>query len=223
GAQYTNTKDYRVNDTKYDFTNYFYKTNGQLMLSWTKDLKARSIIEPWLLSYRIRFDNADQPSDNRYDGYRIYQQGILQTPGLFANDGLQFTFDLQKQGGGTAAYRFQPETGVVGSYTFSRGYVFQDTPGYQKLSGNYVFPMMYPDWDLGNWYYLRRVYGNVFFDSTVVTGTQREATLNSYGAEMQFESKFFRIIPMNFGVRVLQRLLDDSVQGEAFLSSSLVF
>ncbi|MFM6926936.1 MAG: hypothetical protein ACKOX6_00640 [Bdellovibrio sp.] len=223
GAQYTNTNDYKVNDVKYDFANYFYKTNGQFLLSWGKDPKARSIIDPWLLSYRIRFDNADQPSDDRYDGYRVYQQGILQTPGLFANDGLQFTFDLQKQEGGVNAYRFQPETGVVGSYTFSRGYSFTDTPGYQKLSGNYVFPMMYPDWDLGNWYYLRRVYGNVFFDSTAVTGNISQATLNSYGAEMQFESKFFRIIPMTFGVRILQRLLDDSVRGEAFLSSSLAF
>jgi hypothetical protein len=92
-----------------------------------------------------------------------------------------------------------------------------------RSCGNYFFPMMYPDWDLGNWYYLRRVFGNVFFDTTAVTGAQSEATLNSYGAEMQFESKFFRIIPMTFGVRVLQRLLDDSVRGEAFLSSSLVF
>ena len=223
GGQYTSTDEYKLNDVKYDLTNYFYKTYGQLSLVWSKDPKARSIIEPWLLGYRVRYDNADQPSNDIYDGYRLYQQAVLQTPGLFSNDGLQLTFDLQKQSNGIVAYRFQPEAGVVGSYTFSRGYSYEDVQGYQKLSANYVFPMAYPDFDLGNWYYMRRVYGTLFFDSTTVNDPIIDATLNSYGGEMQFESKFFRIIPLTFGVRLFKRVLDDSTHFESFLASSLEF
>ncbi|MBO9667509.1 MAG: hypothetical protein J7501_11940, partial [Bdellovibrio sp.] len=223
GGGYTDTSEYEINDSDVDGTNYFYKSFAQLAFAWSKDAHTRSLMNPWLLSYRVRYDNAEQPTDSRFSGNRSYQQAIAQTPGFASNDGFMVSWDQQKQEDALTAYRFLPERDVPGSYAFSRGYSYEDVPGYQKVSGNYLFPIAYPDWDLGNWYYLRRMSGTLFFDSTVVDDTQLDSVLNSYGAELKFESKFFRILPVTFGVRVLQRLLDNEVRGDLFLATGLEF
>ncbi|WP_413944424.1 hypothetical protein [Bdellovibrio sp. HCB-162] len=217
---YTDTSEYELNKVKLDGSSYFYKTSSSLGLSWSKDPKARSIMAPWLLSYKIQYDDADQPSDSLQSSYRVLQEANLQTPGLFANDGFAFTLDEQRQT--DTGYRFLPESTFMG-YVFSRGYDYKDVPKFQKLSGNYVFPVAYPDLALGGWYYLRRLYSTVFFDSTYVQSTKLDSTLNSYGAELRFESVILRFLPITFGGRVVQRLLDNKVRGEFFLATGVGF
>lgn len=223
-ADYVNASDYEFNKVPQTVSNYFYRTNSSLLLAWAKDKVERSLMAPWLTSYRISYGNAEQPSDSAYSSYRVYQQATLQTPGGFKHDGFKFTYDQQKQEDTPTAYHFLPQTEGPGSYTFSRGYSYRSVPEYQKLSGNYLFPVAYPDWTIEKWYYLRRLYANVFFDSTVVKPTANsDVTLNSYGAELFFESKVFRIVPLTFGLRVLQRLQDNTVRGDFFLASGLQF
>lgn len=222
-AAYTDTSSYEFNDVvNEDETSFFYKTSSALSLTWNKSPKARSIIAPWLLNYTIRYDDADQPDNSMMSSYRVLQKAVLNTPAFADNDGFMVTYDEQKQEASLASYRFLPDETVVG-YVFSRGYDYENVPFYQKVSGNYVVPLAYPDWNLGGWYYLRRIYSTAFFDSTFVKDEDVNATLNSYGAEMYFESKILRFLPMTFGVRVLQRLEDDKTMGQFFLASALGF
>jgi hypothetical protein len=222
-AGYTNTDDYEFNDVKYVNSSYFYKTGGEVGFAWGKDKAQRSLQEPWLLSYRLRYDNADHPSDSKQSSFRNFQEGIVQTPGVWKHDGLKLVFDQQKQFADVQAYRFLPVGDLATGYVFSRGYSFEDVPGYQKLSANYLFPLLYPDLTFGKWYYLRRLWANLFFDSTTLQETAMPSTLNSYGLEMNFESVIVRTFPLTFGARVLQRLLDNEVMVQVYLSAGSLF
>ncbi|MFS4459097.1 hypothetical protein [Bdellovibrio sp. HCB2-146] len=220
GFEYTDASNYEFNKVDVDGSDYFYKTSSGLSLSWFKAKHARSIQAPWLLSYQIHYDNAENPAQSESSSYRVFQEAVLQTPGAFANDGFVFSFDEQVQEDGPGNYRFLPAGISYDGYVFSRGYDYKEVPKYQKLSGNYVFPIMYPNVAIPRWYYLKQVYGQFFFDSTYVTSTKVASTLNSYGAEARFESVFFRFIPMTWGARVLQKLDDNEVKGELFFASS---
>ncbi|WP_413580723.1 hypothetical protein [Bdellovibrio sp. HCB288] len=218
-AEYTDADKYEFNEAEVAGSNYFHKTGGQLNLAWAQDLKPRSVIAPWLVSYGISYDNAEQPSDSQYSGYRTFDRAVVQTPGLFTNDGLQFTYNHQNQNDSDTAYRFLPAGAALG-YAFSRGYSYKDVAEYKKLSANYVFPVAYPDWNVPNWIYVNRIYANLFFDSTETTSQVYTTPLNSYGAEFHFETKLFRIVPAVLGVRVVQRMLDDETRVEPFFGFS---
>lgn len=222
-ANYTDASDYQVDKIDIEGSNYFYKTAASVGFAWAKDKNARSIIYPWLLSYQIRYDNAEQPSDSQYSSYRVFEEAILNTPSIFANDGFMFVYDHQRQEDDVHSYRFLPVENFVNGYVFSRGYAYQNAPEYQKYSANYIFPIAYPDWNIPNWYYLRRLYSTLFFDSTFVTDMASHDTLNSYGAELEFESVVFRIVPLTFGVRVLEKMKNDETKAEAFLATNLTF
>ncbi|WII70680.1 hypothetical protein QJS83_09435 [Bdellovibrio sp. 22V] len=221
GGSYADAAEYEFNKTEIDGGNFFYKSFGQFSFVWNKDPHHRSIMEPWLLGYNIRYDKAEQPSVPQNSGDRLLQQAVLKTPGAFANDGFMFSYDQQKQESSPTAYRFQPNVALGVGSAFSRGYAYEDVPGYYKISGNYVFPWTYPDWDFGGWYYLKRLYSTVFYDSTEIDDTELPSTLNSYGAELLFESRFLRLLPITFGGRVVHTLEDNVVKGQFFLATSL--
>ena len=223
GYEYTNTDKFKFNDLEIDGpSTYFHKTHSKLQLTWDKDAKARSIISPWLLSYLIRYDNADQPKDAAISSYRLLQQATLQTPGLMANDGLQVTYYDQMQSSDLGKYRFTPSLDGFNSYVFSRGYDYKEVPQFQKISANYVFPIAYPNLTLTRWFYLKRMYGNLFYDTTRIEDmTNEKIYLDSYGAELHFESVIARLIPMTFGSRVSRKIQAEETVFEFFLASGL--
>ncbi|MBS1970945.1 MAG: hypothetical protein JSU04_11595 [Bdellovibrionales bacterium] len=216
---YTNTKDYKFNEAELSGSNYFYKTSSSLTLAWSKDPNARSIQAPWAVAYLAKYDNAEQPSKSVLSSYRLFQTAILETRGFFKHDGFKLSYDQQKQG--ATGYRFLPEQENAAGYVFSRGYDYEDVPGYQKYSVNYTFPVSYDNFNIPQWYYLLRAYGNIFYDSTSVNGALENKTLNSYGAELLLESKILRFLPLTVGLRSVKRLLDNENRFEVFVGSSL--
>lgn len=222
-ANFTDTRAYKFNKNDITTTGQFLKTYASLGFEWDKDMKARSIISPWLLGYKIRYDDADDTKNTGLTNYRVLQQAALQTPALFDNDGFAFTYNEQKQGDRSFGdYSFIPE-GTALSYVFSRGYSYEDVTEFKKKSIEYVFPVAYPDWNLGGWYYLKRIYSKAFFDSTEIEDVQMMATLDSFGMELYFESTILRFLPMSFGARVLQRSSDSELKGEVFLATAVGF
>jgi hypothetical protein len=99
------------------------------------------------------------------------------------------------------------------SYTFSnrfalsRGYEDYYFQKMWRLSANYHFPIVYPDWGFANLLYFSRLRGNIFYDySTVYTGgfSKDELTpymLRSTGAELYFDTKWWNAYPLTFGIR----------------------
>lgn len=222
-VSYLNADDYKRNDVEIaSDANHFLKTSAGAAVVWYTDLKHRSIIAPWLLSYRVRYEDATEEDIEELSSYRLIQGAALQTPGILRTHGLRVAYQDQKHTELFGAYRFLPESSVF-TYAFSRGYSYEDTPYYQKLTADYFFPIAYPDMNWGRFYYLNRIYASVFFDTTRVKEIAETRTLDSYGAEAYFESKIIRFIPLTLGLRVLNRVDDNRVRAEVFAGTSVGF
>ncbi len=221
-VSYADTSDYKFNKTEQDTQNNLQKSGASLNLAWNSAGTARSIMAPWAASYSISYDDADQISKSDLNSYRITQSASVQTPSLLLHNGFKFTFDRQQQTKSNTTYRFAPDVTAM-DYAFSRGYSYQDVPNFEKVTSNYFFPVSYPDANIPNWFYLKRLYANLFYDSTIVNGMASKEKLNSYSAEILFESKVLRILPLTFGYRTGYLERDEKSFGDLFLATDLSF
>lgn len=212
GASYLDTDHYQVDDDNTGGAGVnFHQTTVEFATTLSKDPVARSIINPWELNYHVRYDNAaDLSKDEAASSYRFFHHAHVNTPGIWNNNGVRVSFDQEVMRDNTSVYRFSPANDSPTGYVFSRGYAYESIPEYRKVSGNYVFPLAYPDLAVGGFVYIRRIFSNVFFDSTALESSFTDATLNSYGAELEFETKFFRILPLNVGVRHSTKMSEDN-------------
>lgn len=86
-----------------------------------------------------------------------------------------------------------------------RGYLntIQGNKETVSMKVNYAFPMFYPDWECGDFLYLKRIRCNAFYD---YAQSIRSETINkyvSYGAEFVADFHFLNfVVPINSGVRV---------------------
>jgi len=94
-----------------------------------------------------------------------------------------------------------------------------------KYSFNYSFPIAYPDWNLYRYYFLKRIYGNLFYDRSAGSSPEINHTVSSTGMELVFNSHFFRLLlPINVGLRgsyLLTGPNKQSINYEFFLTSTL--
>ena len=105
-------------------------------------------------------------------------------------------------------------TSFSNRFSNSRGYEDYYFRKMWRLSGNYHFPIAYPDLGIASIVYLQRLRGNVFYDYTRVYSGNFSAPpaasrfLRSMGAEVFFDTRWWNQLPVSFGVRV-SYLLDD--------------
>ncbi len=212
GASYLDTAHYQFDEENLDGGGVnFHQTTVEFATTLSKDPVARSIIKPWELNYHVRYDNAaDLSNDESASSYRFFHHAHLNTPGFWRNNGVRVSFDQEAMRDNTSVYRFSPANASPTGYVFSRGYGYESIPEYRKVTANYVFPLSYPDLAVGGLVYVRRIFSNVFFDSTALESSFTRATLNSYGVELEFETKFFRILPLNVGIRHSTKLSEDN-------------
>jgi hypothetical protein len=103
------------------------------------------------------------------------------------------------------------------NFPFSRGYSAENFYRMYRLSANYNFPLLYPDYGLGNVVFFQRIRTNLFFDNTqvydfYVSGSKFNAVYNSCGIELYFDTKWWNELAISFGFRY-SRLLDPDFQG----------
>lgn len=223
-ADYLDTGKYQLNEKHTNGNDqFFYLTSVEFSSGISKDLAYRSIISPRAIGYYLKYENAHNLESSEYSSYRFFHQLQAQTPGFFKHNAFKFTFDQDKQKATNNSYRFLPIQLNPTGYTFSRGYQYESVPEYSKFTGNYLFPVAYPDLNLWGVYYLRRAFMNAFFDSTLIDSGAKEFTYNSTGLELELESKFFRILPINFGFRYIYKLSDSQSVGELYVATALTY
>jgi hypothetical protein len=173
-------------------SNYFHH-----FINWGQQLpKAVQQIFP-KFGYAVSLAHRHLISDNGYQflgGTRFYLPSI-------ANHSIVVAASMQ-----------QTDTAnVVFSNRFanSRGYTDYYFTRMWRLSGNYHFPLFYPDWGFGNIIYFQRLRSNIFYDYTKVFAKDWKSNRNlrSVGAEIYFDSKVWNELPITFGFRV-SHLLD---------------
>lgn len=108
----------------------------------------------------------------------------------------------------SATYQRVDTMSVVFSnrFSMSRGYNDYYFKKMWRLSGNYHFPIAYPDFGFANIVFIQRIRGNVFYDySRVDTSYFSQAHMNvslrSTGGEIYFDTKLWNELPVTFGIR----------------------
>ena len=172
-------------------------------LTWTQQRpRARQHIYPKLgystaLQYRHRLDE---------EGFQAAGAGSIFLPSVFTNHSIVLS----------GSYQATDTNNVVFSNRFanSRGYEDFYFSRMWRLSGNYHFPLIYPDRGLANLVYLLRVRSNVFYDYSRVFSDDKTKHLNlrSTGAEVYFDTRWWNQQPVTFGFRY-SRLLDNDLVG----------
>ncbi len=219
-ARQLTTKDYEFNDADSDLSGGFFKSELAWTFSYLKQRKFRSILPPWGTNWTLGYSSAVGTKDELDTSSRIFGVWNILTPGAFANDG--FRFELSgEQYTQEGIYRFYaPQTDPLG-YAFSRGYTYEAAERFEKASGNYVFPIAYPDYSLGHFWYLKRNSINLFADYSKAFTNGEHREMNSFGSELMFESVFFQLLPVNIGFRYMRLVSDKEEKFEVFTTTTL--
>ena len=131
----------------------------------------------------------------------VYLPGIFPTHSVVVRGSFQETDTLRAVFGNNMAY--------------SRGYNAAYFSRMWRLSGNYHFPLVYPDWGFANILYLQRVRANAFYDLTRVYSRNKAATADqrSVGGEIFVDTKWWNQYELTFGFRVSHLLDQDFYTG----------
>ena len=147
---------------------------------------------------------------NPYSGFQWLNNASVYLPGV----ALTHNFIIN------GAYQLRD---TVGDYSFSnsfpisRGYLAvnqYNIPQMWKVGVNYHFPLVYPEFGIGNIVYFMRVRGNAFYDYTDLKfyRNNRHLQLRSAGGEMYFDTKWWNEYAVSFGIRY-SRLHDGALEG----------
>ncbi|MCH5714844.1 BamA/TamA family outer membrane protein [Niabella hibiscisoli] len=192
GSNYYYRTDFNKGPTKNDFKElqFSYLAHG---ISWTQQVQStvQDIYPRWGYSVNTQFRHAL----NLYDSWQGYAGAALYLPGIVRAHSLVLSGAAQYSGS---------EQRVFGNRTaFARGYAGRDSAGIYTARANYHFPLFYPDWGFANIFYLQRVRVNVFYDYTQAfnKNSSRQATLQSTGAEIYLDTKWWNQHPLTFGFR----------------------
>ncbi len=166
--------------------------------------KATQQIYPrWGQTFVLQYRNIIE----KYTAHQLLASGTLYLPGISKTHNLVLS----------AAYQQRDTAGdyaFTNNFPFSRGYDAIDRPRVFKLSANYQFPLLYPDWGFANLVYFRRIRANAYYDysNTKSLKTGINTQYRSYGAEIYFDTKWWNQQSLIFGIRY-SRLIDYRVAG----------
>jgi len=152
------------------------------------------------------FSLNDRHAISFYHGYQFIGNASVYLPGFFSTHSIVLTGSLQQRD--TANILFS------NSFVNARGYNDYYLSRMWRLSANYHFPIVYPDWGFANLLYFQRIRGNVFFDfeRAYSNDKTRSRDLRSVGGEIYFDTKWWNEYPLTFGIR-LSHLLDNELSG----------
>jgi len=173
------------------------------LLFYSYQLKAKRDIVP-KLGVIFDFNLFSTPFDSEIYGYLYNADATFYLPGG-RNSG--FKIDVGYQYQEPNLYLF------TGNFSFPRGIEKIRSERMVKLYSDYIFPIAYPDWNLGSLLFLKRVRGDFFIDYALNSyRTVNESQTAyiwpvdhnlSFGLELTADYHLLRtIFPLNTGVRV---------------------
>ena len=180
----------------YDTTDY---TEGYSVYFYTfrrmahRDLQSR-------LGFAVKADYYDYLTDD--ENYQTALQAWLYLPGLIArrtNQGLSFYCGWQKRSSNNLVFN--------NLIQISRGYKIGDNTQLLSLQASYVMPLFYPDWNIANALYIKRIKTKIFYDNTWVYNGGKHSQLESSGCDFTADFHIYRLpVPIAAGVRYARRM-----------------
>jgi hypothetical protein len=196
GSSYVYHNDFNkgVNKNLFREFNFGYLSH---FISWGQQVEmAVQHIFP-RLGYNLRVSYLQAITN--YKSWQPLITGSVYLPGFFATHSIVLTGAFQ-----------QTDTVNVlfgNRFPYSRGYNADYFYKMWRISGNYHFPLLYPDFGIASILYLQRVRGNVFYDLTrgyFLDNTTQDQ--RSVGGEIYIDTKWWNQYPLTFGFRVSQLL-----------------
>ena len=186
-----------VSQTNFADINYSYLLHT---ISYTQQIQraAQHIYPMFAISGTLNYRHAI----TKYEGSQFLGIGSLYVPGFMSTHNLVFSGAFQEKD-------TLNQVGFSDRFSYSRGYEGRYFSRMWRLSANYHFPLIHPDWGFGNILYLQRVRANFFYDFTKVYSRDKTQTADqrSVGGEIFVDTKWWNQYPLTFGFRV-SRLLD---------------
>ena len=145
-----------------------------------------------------------------FRGNQFLASGYLYFPGFAPTNSLVLSAAFQQ-------HDSVHQVSFSNSFPFSRGYSAENFYRMYRFSGNYNFPLAYPDWGFGDIVYFLRVRSNLFFDYTKVLDflpDQFNHEYKSFGTEIFFDTKWWNQLDVSFGFRY-SHLIDADFLGRA--------
>ncbi|GEO07637.1 hypothetical protein SAE01_01330 [Segetibacter aerophilus] len=176
---------------------------GRLQYSGQIQKAVQQIYPQWAQTFLLQY----RSTVNRITANQFLAYGSLFLPGFHINHNIVFTVAYQRRDT-LGQYPFS------NNFPFSRGYSVVDFPRMFRIGSNYHFPLVYPDWGVGNVVYFKRLRANAFHDLTRVKSlrTGNKFLFNLVGGELFFDTKWWNQQDVSFGIRY-SRLLDYGTLG----------
>jgi hypothetical protein len=205
GTDFVFRNDFIKGNSKAYFDNFNY-TYLHHYLSWQQTIQsARQHIYP-RLGYTIAADHR-YPLNN-YSGYQFSGRASLYLPGFFSTHNIVLSGAIQQRDTMRALFS--------NAFADARGYssYYRTNAGSRmwRLSANYHFPLILPDWGFGQILYIQRIRGNAFYDYQRIFSNTKQFSLDmrSTGAEIYFDTRWWNQYPLTFGLR-FSHLLDTDI------------
>ena len=188
-------------DLYYNFENDYYIkglefVQSSLLYYWYKKRSERDIIPKFGGVFTFKLLNT--PFDQELFGYLYNIDGVFYIPGG-KNKG--FKVDIGYQYQKPHLYYFNS------NFNFPRGVQKYQTEKLLKFYSDYIFPIAYPDWNLGSVFYLKRIKGDLFLDIAFNEYNYYNSIIgdwiSSAGGEFTIDYHLLRMMfPLNTGVRI---------------------
>jgi hypothetical protein len=209
-ANYQNNFLYDEGASKYTIGTT--RVTGRLYLKNYYNHALRDIYPKWAQVADLLYSY--YPFEKDYFGSIFTVKTAFYFPGIFTDDGIRFRFEAEKQ---------DPSKYYMGNrLSFSRSYENITSMQAQFYSIDYVKPVVYPDFNVGSFLYLKRIRTTIFYDYTegknnyVVKNDTTEyhnykETFASFGADLIADFYFLRIpFMMSAGVEATLRSFHES-------------
>ncbi|MBY0516979.1 MAG: hypothetical protein K2P81_08735 [Bacteriovoracaceae bacterium] len=152
--------------------------------SFLRRQSARDLLPSWGVSTNAKLLSAAETQRSAKDSHQLYGSLKLFAPGLFEHHHLYGELASETQR--AAGYHF------LSPIFFARGFPGKFMEEQTKNSLNYTFPLFYPEWAPGKYFYLKRVAFNAFYDHSFGRQYGDKRSYESRGAELWFDSNFVR-------------------------------
>lgn len=167
----------------------------------------------------VDFNYCWAPFDKNIYGSTVSAKTAFYFPGIFPNNGIKIRLEAEKQKADHYFYRFYS--------SLPRGYNDIISKEIRFFSADYVFPVMYPDLNVGSLLYLKRIRSGLFFDYaegpgnsmyknssgglTPLFDTSARRSFSSYGVELLGDFHVLRIpYTISGGVQAAWKTLSEA-------------
>lgn len=184
-------------NTSFKYVNAFINVTQQ-------SRKALQHIHPrWAQSVSLNY----RKGFNYFETGKLIGNSAFYFPGIGVNHSLVLNAAFQKRD--TLPDFFS------NNFAYARGYETLNTRSMFKWGVNYHIPLLYPDWGVGNIFFIQRIRTNLFYDHNSararVNGKLTDIINRSTGTEIYFDGKIWNALSGSIGFRY-SHLLDVDLQ-----------